>query len=305
MRRITAVVAIPLAIAVTIVASQLLSADRLPDTLATHWGLSGAPDGRMPALVSLALMAGIWVAIWAALVMAGRKGGPSSATTAVSYFIGGILAAVQVSIVAANLDAPSWEAADRLDPWWIALVLGAGVLLGALGWALGSGATGVGSHREIGESPITEVGPTERGAWFGGTSARWPLWFVVLMAALTPVFPGGFRLIPLSVMVVVLAFASVDVLVDESGLSVGFGWWGWPRRRVPLEGIESAEVIHVRPLEWGGWGYRVLPKASAVVVRGGEGIRVVRPDKRDFVVTVDDAAAGAGLLNGLVAARRS
>jgi hypothetical protein len=40
----------------------------------------------------------------------------------------------------------------------------------------------------------------------------------------------------------------------------------------------------------------MVPGARAVVVRSGEGLRLIRHDGRAFVVTVDDAAIAAGVL---------
>jgi len=68
--------------------------------------------------------------------------------------------------------------------------------------------------------------------------------------------------------------------------------------------IESASVIDVRPMEWGGWGYRgmlTLMRQAAVVLRAGPGIRVDLADGRVFVVTVDDPETGVALLNAEIA----
>ena len=53
-------------------------------------------------------------------------------------------------------------------------------------------------------------------------------------------------------------------------------------------------------MSYGGWGYRVRPGVRAIVIRGGEGLRIGRTNKADLVVTVDDAATGAGLVNALL-----
>jgi hypothetical protein len=44
----------------------------------------------------------------------------------------------------------------------------------------------------------------------------------------------------------------------------------------------------------------MIPGATAVVLRRGDGIEVVLEGGRRFGVTVDDAATGAAVLNGLV-----
>ena len=62
----------------------------------------------------------------------------------------------------------------------------------------------------------------------------------------------------------------------------------------------------VSPLaEFGGWGYRVGRGGRVgVVLRTGEGLQVERSGGRSFVVTIDDAATGAALLNTLAARSR-
>jgi hypothetical protein len=95
-------------------------------------------------------------------------------------------------------------------------------------------------------------------------------------------------------------FTAATVEIDGSGVTVRFGWFGWPRRRIRLDEISRAEAVDVRAIAYGGWGYRSRPGVSALIVRNGEAIRVVCRDRRDLVVTVDDAAVGAGVLNDLL-----
>jgi hypothetical protein len=42
----------------------------------------------------------------------------------------------------------------------------------------------------------------------------------------------------------------------------------------------------------------------ALIARGGEAIRLIRIDKPDLVITVDDATTGAGLVNSMLGATR-
>jgi hypothetical protein len=83
---------------------------------------------------------------------------------------------------------------------------------------------------------------------------------------------------------------------------VAYGPLGLPRQRVPLSRIRGARAIHVTPLRHGGWGYRgslLVFGRAAIVVRGGDGIRV-DCDRGRLVITIDDADTAAGLLNDLV-----
>jgi hypothetical protein len=90
------------------------------------------------------------------------------------------------------------------------------------------------------------------------------------------------------------------ITVDHSGLTAR-SVLPRPRTEVPLDEVESAEVIDVQPFaQFGGWGYRIAASGRVgIVVRRGEGILVHRTGGRQLVVTVDDAATGAALLNTL------
>ncbi|GAA3029785.1 hypothetical protein GCM10020000_03060 [Streptomyces olivoverticillatus] len=51
--------------------------------------------------------------------------------------------------------------------------------------------------------------------------------------------------------------------------------------------------------DFGGWGYRARPGASGIVLRSGDAISARLTTGSEFVVTVDDAATAAALLNTL------
>ncbi|MFB9570647.1 DUF1648 domain-containing protein, partial [Saccharopolyspora hordei] len=49
--------------------------DRLPDPMASHWGLSGAPDDAAPAVVLLVVDLVLWLAIAGSAVALAARGG--------------------------------------------------------------------------------------------------------------------------------------------------------------------------------------------------------------------------------------
>lgn len=97
----------------------------------------------------------------------------------------------------------------------------------------------------------------------------------------------------------VWALAAIDVIVDARGLTVrsSFGRFAW--KRIPAERIVHVEAIGIEPLRWGGWGYRLIKRGSAVVLRRGPGLRIDLVDGRVFAVTIDDPEPAAALLNDL------
>ena len=105
--------------------------------------------------------------------------------------------------------------------------------------------------------------------------------------------------------VVVMSMSRFSVVVDRRGLVVR-GVLGVPRVVVPLDEVVRAGAVQISPFaDFGGWGYRVGRAGRiGVVVRTGEAIEVERTGGRSFVVTVDDAATAAALLNTLAARSR-
>jgi len=117
----------------------------------------------------------------------------------------------------------------------------------------------------------------------GSGAPTWVGWLVAAVGLLVGVF--GFLL------------SSLEVRVTEDTLTVAYGPLGWPRRAIDLTEVEDASAVMVEPRDWGGWGYRWNPRASAsaAVIRKGPGIQLEFKDGRRFVVTVNDAVTGAKL----------
>jgi len=121
---------------------------------------------------------------------------------------------------------------------------------------------------------------------------------------------GPVRLIGLAVSAVgiaMLALSSVSVTADQRGVSLAYGPWRLIRQRIPLDRIAAASAIDVRPMKWGGWGYRGslrIFRRAAVVLRGGPGLRLDLRDGAVFTVTVDQPEVAAALINRYVQSRR-
>jgi hypothetical protein len=209
-------------------------------------------------------------------------------------------------VVAANLDVDDWAQADRVG---IPQVLGAFLIA-----ALVAGVATL-SARRLETAPIPEpvlpsagLSPGGRGVWVGTARSLWALPIVIALVgvgiylALTrgPIFGLPLGLIGL----VAVPFVSLRVVADRHGVDIVFGPLGWPRRRIPLSDIQRATTLDVVPMEHGGWGYRGSLKLfgrAAIVLRGGEGLRLVLAGDKVLTITVDNAEEGAGLLNDLVA----
>lgn len=299
--------ALPTLIAVASAVAPWVLRPRLPDPMATHWGLDGRPDASMPFVVDAVLFAVLLALVaWLPLRLA-RDADRRTARTQVATANGVavMLGAVRWLALDANAGAAEWRDADPLTPVMLAAVLVLGGLGAALGWWLGRGRPERPGRRR--PAPHVERAPGESLVWHGTASS--PLALVAppvavagaLVSWLALPAPGA-GVTAAALLVVALATAAtltVRVTIGPGGLVVRLGVLGWPRTSVALVDVTTVEVEDVQPLAYGGWGFRVVPGARAVIVRRGEGLRVGRRGRADLIVTVDGADEAAGVLAAL------
>ncbi|MFI2289156.1 DUF1648 domain-containing protein [Streptomyces niveus] len=313
--RLATVTVAPFALALGIqLAVLLIVGDRLPDSLATHFDISGDSDrdpmSRTAALVaSVLLFAGVG-ALWVVSAL----GSPLTARalkwlTAGGWALGGLLGYTLTATLFANLDATD-SSTVRLPPWQLGV--GAAVALAAagLGLLLTRFVPNPG-HEPTGDDGTTRIdlAEGELAGWSRRTGSG-PLLAVGLATLTAGVFVAvvvSWRYGPMVCVIGLLAlvFASAHVSVDRHGLTVRMGALSWPRVRVPLEDIDAASSRRINAVaDYGGWGYRIRHKRTGVILRSGEAIVVRRANGREFAVTVADSATAAALLNTLVDRRK-
>ncbi len=271
---------------------------RLPDPMATHWAISGHPDGSLARGAAIALVVGV-------AVVAGLS---ACALTLLRVHAAGLIAGVGAlfcwlawSTILANEGAPAWRAASPL-PLPVALPgIGLGILVAIFVWR---GAP-LGPLHDDGDAVSASIEPGERAAWAGraGWSPLLPIGVALLALLLLGFVRAWAAVVPLLVVAFALtAFCPVQVTADRRGLRIRYGWLPWPTTTIALAEIRRADAIDLRPTEWGGWGYRGSRRAmgrAAIVLRRGAAIRLDLADGSTFAVTVDDAATAAGVLNDL------
>jgi hypothetical protein len=77
---------------------------------------------------------------------------------------------------------------------------------------------------------------------------------------------------------------------------------------IDLGRIAQATTTDVVPMQWGGWGYRGslrLFGKAAIILRGGEGLRLDLVDGKKLLVALDGAEQAAGVVNDLLRDRES
>lgn len=217
------------------------------------------------------------------------------------FGVGGLLAAISWFAVLANRDVSSWQNAGSFD--WVKLLISAVIALGAgaIGWFMAGGSEAR-TGAAPGATPMVDAADPGAMVWSGRGVGKVTTAIGIGAVIAGLVTWGWAGLLLVLIGVAGLMFALVRVTIANGVVVVGMGWWGFPLWKVSLDNVTSAEVEDVRPLAYGGWGYRVRPGARAIVVRGGEGLRLVRSEGPDLVYTVDDAVTGAGLINAIVGA---
>ncbi|WP_147303983.1 hypothetical protein [Subtercola boreus] len=96
------------------------------------------------------------------------------------------------------------------------------------------------------------------------------------------------------------ALAWLRVTADDRGLRISSRFLPFAARTISLAKMADVHSVEIRPAEWGGWGYRVTPSRSAIILRRGEGIVVDLKSGRSFAVSVDGSDSLASVLRGLL-----
>ncbi|MFJ1926112.1 DUF1648 domain-containing protein [Streptomyces sp. NPDC088131] len=294
--------------------------DRLPAQMASHFVGNGQVDdhasrGSYIVLV-VVLFAGIG-ALWVLMAVAGKYSGRSYGRVVASgYATAGGLGYLMAVVLYINVDAAQdarGRARDVSFPMWhLAVGVGVAVLAFGLGLLLAARfpreAAPAGNRPARGVERI-KLADGEVAGWARNAGTWWlpliPL--VVLAGGIVLVFTAHWiAAVPALVIGLLLAvFARPYVTVDRRGLTVS-GVLPWPRIRIPLDRIEAADSRRINPLaEYGGWGYRIRPGRTGVMIRSGEGIVAELAGGRQFAVTVEDSSTAAALLNTLVDQRRT
>ncbi|WLQ40735.1 DUF1648 domain-containing protein [Streptomyces laculatispora] len=294
--------------------------DRLPAQLASHFVGDGQVDDHASQGSYVAVIAVLFVgtgALWALMSVAGKFTARGYRTLVASGYalaggIGYLMAVVMLVNVDATEDAQGRAQGVSFPMWHMAVALGVAALAFGLGLLLaallpvpeepaGGGPAGDGARIALADGEVA--------GWARSAGAWWlpPLALVVLGGGIALMFTASWIAAVPALLVGLLfaSFARPYVSVDRRGITVS-GVLPWPRIRVPLDRIEAASSRNIKALaEYGGWGYRIGPGRTGVMIRSGEGIVARLSGGRDFAVTVDDSATAAALLNTLIDQRRT
>lgn len=301
--------AVHLGALVATVAVIVLGRAGLPDRVATHFGLSGRPDGTMARNVFCWFLLNVAVGIAiVGLAASWRVRGRTvlAPWSAIAAFLGWLTTGIGLWTVVTQRGLA--DAASARGPSAMALLAIIGAALAA---ALAATAAAMREPAPIIDPVITPrlgLGPHENAIWTRRLSSPWPLLVALagIGCAAAGTAVGQWALLPTGLVLAVVGVEihTIRVTVDRRGLAVGWGPFGLPTTRIPTARIAAASSIDVKPSQWGGWGYRGSLRfmgRAAAVIRGGPGIRLDLRDGRTFAVTIDDPANGAALINDYIA----
>lgn len=312
----------PLALTAVALGLTLVWLPALPDPVALHWGVGGAPDGFGPVWAYAVLIAvlgiGLTLLMWA-IVVGGSRGGAfplwSPMQRFMAAFAAGLLTFLQFTLTCSAAVQLGLDDARDAPPigGFMLLGLAIGIAVGGIGWFVQPPVRVDGPPPEA-TAPL-QLAAGERAVWVGlvspgrGLLVSIALGTLVLTIAALALLGAGSHIWWIIALVAVLMFALgvcslwFRVRVDREGLDVR-SVAGFPAFRVPIEQIDAAQSGEVQPLaDFGGWGLRWAPGRFGVVMRAGEALIVTRSGGRRIAVTVDDAATAAALLETFRAAR--
>jgi len=281
--------------------------DELPDEVASHWSGGGAPDGFSTPESTVLLFAAVAVGLLALFFVIGTVAGAAASNrrlaAAGSVWSGGFMAGTMLTTLAPQRGLT--DVSQVTISGWVM----AAVLLVPLLPAVAAAALVPGDPAMPAAGPVSATAPRaalrdgERAVWLrratGGPGLAVGMAMILVTAVLAVVLETWAMLVvPVLLAGVFVAMFAFTVRVDASGLTVR-STAGWPRTHVPAAEVVAASVVQVSPFaDFGGWGWRVGRAGRVgVVLRKGEGLLVERTGGRSLVVTVDDAATGAALLN--------
>jgi len=293
---------------VAIVTTWILWRDSLPVTLPTQWS-GDSITTTQPTLVLLgitavtALVTGVFGFI-SGLTPTDRY------TSRLTLLVTGIVGSVCFIMWTTSAVLGAADASQPVLDNWGAVVLGAVVF----GFAPAVVARKpVRADAEEQPEPLA-LAPAETAAWSHTMATPIFAWLAVailivgtasLWIPLSSPDPGvtviSSAVVLAFVVLLMAAMSRVRVTADGRGLRVRS-----PLLPFIVKSIRLSQITHVRseavnPGSWGGWGYRVMPGRSAVVLRAGEAAVLTLKNGKEFAVTVDDSMTLASVLGGLAA----
>lgn len=307
----------PLVLLVVALGVMLATLPGLPDPVAVHWGPSGSPDGFGSPWLSFVLLPVIGLGYLVLPILVARRitAGPTinqRILLAIGPFLIGFLGTLVAGSLVIQVGLEDARTGPSILPV-LALAFGVGLAGAVAVWFLLPPTPAIEQAPDAASLPARALALDERVVWVQRIAPRTPalgvslLVLSVLVVGAALVFaivqPWALLLLGIPILLIVTGYACSfwTVTIDRHGVLARGGFGHWPVVRIPLAEIESARVVETDSIsDFGGWGLRWTPRRTGIILRSGEALEVTRTGDRALVLTMDDAAAPAELLNALV-----
>ncbi|MDK8767174.1 DUF1648 domain-containing protein [Corynebacterium freneyi] len=308
LRFTAAMLAAPLLLTMAAATWGLWVLPELPDPMATHFAFGGAADGFTSPGTFIATTVGAAVAtavVFGALTMTGvsstRSGRIVSGVGAGSIALAPLL---MVAVAHPQTGMSDASEATLPMPGTIAAFVACGIVGVLVATFIRPPAEPEGTVPAAAPVEVTE---STHAAWFGRGRAPATMIVILAFAVAATAIPAAFAIrgaepfaaivLGASAALVALVtwiFSVVRVRIDATGVGWSLGP-GFPRGHVRIESIRSVTAVELKAADWGGWGYRLGGEGTAILLRGGQGLRINRATGKALFISVDDAARGAEL----------
>lgn len=288
-----------------LVAWTLANADRLPDRVATHWGPGGQADGFSSLSTTLAIVAGVTLAVslpMAVIALVARE-------TMLRRTMAALAAGMPVFLVVMIADSLRTQLGltDPSNAPSPDVGVAVGALLGiAVGVVAGKAVRPLPRETRLAAGPPAASLPRLDDDTAASVDRRLPgsrglaivlVSSVALTGGLALVAGWGLLVIAaaLAVMLAIQVRLRVTVTPDD-GLRVH--GLGIRLLHVPPDEIAMADVGTVDPWQFGGWGLRIdVHGRTGVVTRKGPALEITRGDGSEVIISLDDPEEVAAALN--------
>ncbi|MFV0259193.1 MAG: DUF1648 domain-containing protein [Acidimicrobiales bacterium] len=276
----------------------------LPESVATHWGPSGAADGYTSkgwGLIALTLGVPVIVAValGALMTMVSSVSPLRSMAGAVPVAFLALLLTLTVGLTVTQDDG-----GDAPTALVVAAAVVLGLIAGMISRQLADPPPPLPSRTVAPPADQPRLTGTGTPSWTGTARSGVEGWIVMaLVAVLTIVLmvTGAWwvAFITAPAMMLVAANLNFDVTVGRSNIVVA-SRLRWPRLIIPLDEVASATAERgITAWKWGGFGLRARRDRTGIITRSGDGLDIERTDGHHLVITVDEPVTAAAAINSL------
>lgn len=296
---------------VVVVVSWLAWREVLPSEVASRFGSQGEVTSTLPTLLLVgiaALVCFVAAAVSSASVNRDLETNELRRTLLVAGVLSGLAAAVWLIIAGIAVVAPAGSA-PVMGGWGLLAPL-AGVF-GLMPYLISA----KDSPRPINPAlPEMTLTSSQAGVWIETINVPLFAWIsgaatagtVALLLVVPPNGWGFESVLTFAVLIVILllslSLARLRVLIDNRGVRIASAILFFPWKVIPLAEIMEARVDALQPEQWGGWGFRVMPGRSGLILSGGTGLTVRTTRGKEFSVSLRNPQTPAALLNAMRAA---